>query len=208
MGWGGGEVFSLVHLIGFILCVCEIVFYELYSGTRRTVTTSSLQITFFFFFNLEKRARGKQASLGFHGRGDSSSFRRRCFGTGSRIGTVLFFLPFSSLPPSSLPFSIFLDLATVPGRAPPGGRESATRGPLGCPGPAGRSTRFPQSRQTPGEARGGPPVLPALGWELGRFLPPLPASGPSGASGGLHESTISEHCGHFLTGPRRGRDSR
>ena len=170
------------------VCVCEIVFYELYSGTRRTVTASSLQITFFFFFfDPEKRARGKPASLGFHGRGDSSSFRRRCFGTGSRIGTVLVFLPFSSLPTSFLPLSIFRDLAPVPGRAPPGGtrvcHQRTPRVSRTC-----REKRAVPAKPTGrgggtgslGDTRGGPPALPALGWELSRFLPPLPASGPPG----------------------------
>lgn len=104
MGWGGGEVFSLVHLIGFILCVCEIVFYELYSGTRRTVTTSSLQITFFFFFfflTLRKEQGGSRRVLGFMAEAIPAASEGDALG--QEVGSAPFSSSFLSPPSPLLP---------------------------------------------------------------------------------------------------------
>ena len=151
-----GKVSSLVHLIGFILsvcvcvcvCVCEIVFYELYSGTRRTVTASSLQITFFFFFlTLRKEQGGSRRVLGFMAEAIPAASEGDALG--QEVGSAPFSSSFLS-PPSPLlssPFPSFEIWPPFPVGLLREGRESATRGPLGCPEPAGRSARSPQSRR-------------------------------------------------------------
>lgn len=95
------------------------MFYELYSGTRRTVTASSLQITLFLTL---KREQGKRRSLGFHGRGDPSGIRRRCSETGSQAAAGQPLPPQGlALRPSSpsrpLPFLLSLHLCRH-GQAP------------------------------------------------------------------------------------------
>lgn len=48
--WGcqnGGGVFLQLSSLGWLHFLCEIVFYELYSGTQRTLKASSLQRTLF-----------------------------------------------------------------------------------------------------------------------------------------------------------------
>lgn len=146
---------------------------------------SNLQITFFFFLTLRKEQGESRRVLGFMAEAIPAASE------GDALGQEVGSAPFSSsfLSPSLplLPSPVFPSPSSLPRLPSPSpsfeiwpllpvgllreGRESATRGSLGCPGPAGRSAvpAKPTGRGgngQPGEARGGPPGLPALGWEL------------------------------------------